>query len=54
MLETDEKLIIKLGQRINEQNEILRMADKLQVSLLDICNLIAYASSCQFSKGATQ
>jgi len=25
MLETDEKLIIKLGQRINEQNEILRM-----------------------------
>jgi hypothetical protein len=25
MSDTDEKLIVKLGQRINEQNEILRM-----------------------------
>src|SRR5215475_2705839 len=25
MSETDEKLIVKLGQRLNEQNEILRM-----------------------------
>ena len=31
-----------------------QLAVKLQVSLLDICNRLGYAGSCQHSKGAMQ
>src|SRR5262249_1542903 len=33
---------------------LLHLPSTFQLSLLDICNLITYDSSCQKSKGATQ